>query len=77
MKNVALPKTLAILSWETRLIHLQDIHLSFGDLEVLKNVQLDIYEGDSLVVLGPSGHGKSVLLKVIAGILPPANAPQI
>ncbi len=71
MKNVALPKTLAILSWETRLIHLQDIHLSFGDLEVLKNVQLDIYEGDSLVVLGPSGHGKSVLLKVIAGILPP------
>ncbi len=44
---------------------------SFGQLQVLKNVSLDVYKGENLVVLGRSGSGKSVLIKIIAGLLAP------
>ena len=42
---------------------------SFGELEVLKNLSLKLYDGENLVVLGKSGSGKSVLIKCIAGLL--------
>jgi len=52
-------------------IQLRDIRKSFGTLEVLKGVDLDVYKGENLVVLGRSGSGKSVLIKIIAGMLYP------
>src|SRR5580658_8768199 len=44
---------------------------SFGQLEVLKGVDLDVFKGENVVVLGRSGSGKSVLIKIIAGLLRP------
>ncbi|MBV8388178.1 MAG: ATP-binding cassette domain-containing protein, partial [Mucilaginibacter sp.] len=42
---------------------------SFGDFEVLRGIDLDLYQGENLVVLGRSGTGKSVLIKIISGLL--------
>ena len=44
---------------------------SFGDYDVLKGIDLELFKGENLVVLGRSGTGKSVLIKVISGLLPP------
>lgn len=54
---------------KARLI-LRDIHKSFGAKKVLQGLSLDVYEGESLVVIGGSGTGKSVMLKCILGLLP-------
>jgi phospholipid/cholesterol/gamma-HCH transport system ATP-binding protein len=52
-------------------ISLKGIRKSFGSLEVLKGVALEVCEGENVVVLGRSGSGKSVLIKIIAGLLKP------
>jgi phospholipid/cholesterol/gamma-HCH transport system ATP-binding protein len=52
-------------------ISIQDIRKSFGPKQVLDGVRLDVAEGESLVVIGGSGTGKSVLLKHIIGLLRP------
>ena len=52
-------------------IKIRGLKKSFGDLHVLQGVDLDIYQGENLVVLGRSGTGKSVLIKLIAGLLKP------
>lgn len=52
-------------------ISVRGLKKSFGDKDVLRGVDLDIEEGASLVVIGGSGTGKSVLLKCILGIIPP------
>nr|WP_211093048.1 ATP-binding cassette domain-containing protein [Chitinophaga polysaccharea] len=46
---------------------------SFDDLEVLKGIDLEVYKGENVVILGRSGSGKSVLIKIIAGLLQPDN----
>ena len=53
------------------MIRLRGLVKSFGDLSVLKGIDLDVYEGENVVVLGRSGSGKSVLIKLIAGMLKP------
>ena len=50
-------------------ISIRDLKLSFGSIEVLKDLNLDIGEGEFLVLLGSSGSGKSTLLNCIAGLL--------
>jgi multiple sugar transport system ATP-binding protein len=47
----------------------RDVSLNFGAVEVLKSLNLDVPEGEFLVLLGPSGCGKSTLLNCIAGLL--------
>ncbi|WP_378945541.1 ABC transporter ATP-binding protein [Mesorhizobium sp. ANAO-SY3R2] len=47
----------------------RDVSLSFGVYDVLKQLNLDVPEGEFLVLLGPSGCGKSTLLNCIAGLL--------
>ena len=54
-----------------RFICLQGVHKAFGEHEVLRGVDLDISRGESLVVIGSSGSGKSVLIKHIIGLLEP------
>jgi phospholipid/cholesterol/gamma-HCH transport system ATP-binding protein len=44
---------------------------SFGERKVLKGIDLDLHKTENLVVLGRSGSGKSVLIKIIAGLLQP------
>jgi phospholipid/cholesterol/gamma-HCH transport system ATP-binding protein len=53
------------------MIELIDIHKSFGMNHVLRGVNLNINRGESVVVIGGSGSGKSVLLKHIIGLLKP------
>jgi len=53
------------------LVRLVDVHKSFGSLKVLAGVNLDFPRGSTTVVVGPSGTGKSVLLKHIVGLLTP------
>ncbi len=50
-------------------IRIKDVSLSFGSVDVLKSLNLDVGEGEFLVLLGPSGCGKSTLLNCIAGLL--------
>lgn len=50
-------------------IHIADLYKSFGDLHVLRGIDLDLYRGENLIVLGRSGTGKSVLIKIIVGLL--------
>jgi phospholipid/cholesterol/gamma-HCH transport system ATP-binding protein len=50
-------------------ITIRDLYKSFGENHVLRGVDLDIYQGETLVVLGRSGTGKSVLIKIMAGLL--------
>lgn len=52
-------------------ISIRDLHKSFGPKKVLAGVNLDVRVGESLVVIGGSGTGKSVLVKCILGLLTP------
>ncbi len=52
-------------------ITLQKVKKAFGPLQVLKGVDLVVNRGENVVVLGRSGSGKSVLIKIIAGLLKP------
>ncbi len=61
------------IDYQDAVITLRGVSKSFGENHVLKNVDLDLYRGENLVVLGRSGTGKSVLIKLIAGLLKPDN----
>jgi phospholipid/cholesterol/gamma-HCH transport system ATP-binding protein len=52
-------------------IRISDLHKRFGAKQVLAGVDLDVAEGESVVVIGGSGTGKSVLLKCVLGLLEP------
>ncbi len=52
-------------------IEIKGLKKSFGDHEVLKNINLNIQKGESVVVLGKSGTGKSVMIKCIVGMIRP------
>lgn len=52
-------------------ITIRGLRKSFGDLHVLRGVDLDVYRSENVVVLGRSGTGKSVLIKIIVGLLKP------
>lgn len=64
-------KQLSHINYDNAVINIKGLHKSFGDLDVLKGVDLKLFEGENLVVLGRSGTGKSVLIKVISGLLYP------
>lgn len=50
---------------------IRDLRKSFGELEVLRGVDLDLYKMENLVILGRSGSGKSVLIKCMVGLMRP------
>ncbi|MDD9856018.1 MAG: amino acid ABC transporter ATP-binding protein [Gammaproteobacteria bacterium] len=47
------------------MLALRDVHKSFGALEVLKGVSLEVYKGEVVCIIGPSGSGKSTLIRCI------------
>ena len=47
------------------IVSIIDVHKSFGDLEVLKGVSLDVMKGEVICIIGPSGSGKSTLIRCI------------
>jgi polar amino acid transport system ATP-binding protein len=52
------------------LLEIKNLKKSFGDTQILKNINLDVTEGEVVVILGPSGCGKSTLLRCINGLEP-------
>lgn len=52
-------------------IAIKGLYKSFGDLQVLKGVDLTVFKGENVAVLGKSGSGKSVLIKILVGLLKP------
>ncbi len=53
------------------LISIRDLYKSFGDNHVLQGVNLEVHNKENVVVLGRSGTGKSVLIKIVCGLLKP------
>jgi polar amino acid transport system ATP-binding protein len=47
------------------LVSIKDVYKSFGELEVLKGVSLDIMQGEVICIIGPSGSGKSTLIRCV------------
>ena len=52
-------------------IRIGHLYKSFGENQVLRGIDLDVYSMENVIVLGRSGSGKSVLIKIIAGLLKP------
>jgi phospholipid/cholesterol/gamma-HCH transport system ATP-binding protein len=59
------------IDYKNAVITIRGLEKSFADYEVLRGIDLDLYQGENLVVLGRSGTGKSVLIKIISGLLRP------
>ncbi|MBL7811980.1 MAG: ATP-binding cassette domain-containing protein [Bacteroidetes bacterium] len=53
------------------MISIRGLCISFGSLQVLNGIDLDVWKGENMIVLGRSGSGKSVLIKLLAGLLKP------
>lgn len=54
-------------------LELKDVTIELGGKIILKDISLKIYDQESIVIIGPSGHGKTVLLKTMAGIFRPTQ----
>ena len=52
-------------------LRIEDLHKSFGDVPVLTGMSFEVSRGESFVILGPSGTGKSVTLRHIVGLISP------
>ena len=61
---------------QTPTLELRDIYKSFGDVEVLKGISIEIKKGELLTFLGPSGCGKTTLLRIVGGFTP-ATSGQV
>jgi phospholipid/cholesterol/gamma-HCH transport system ATP-binding protein len=61
----------AKIDYNKTVISIRGLEKSFEDYAVLRGIDLDLYQGENLVVLGRSGSGKSVLIKLISGLLRP------
>lgn len=53
------------------MLDIKDIRKSFGDTHVLNGFNLELYEGENLVIMGKSGSGKSVMIKCLVGLMQP------
>ncbi len=58
-------------------IIIRNLYKSFGENQVLQGVNLNVFRGENVVVLGRSGSGKSVLIKIIAGLLKPDSGTAV
>lgn len=58
-------------------IEVRKLKVAFGDKVVLNEIDLELYEGETLAVIGPSGTGKSTVMKVLTGLLKPASGSVI
>jgi phospholipid/cholesterol/gamma-HCH transport system ATP-binding protein len=64
-------KLLSVMVEKEPLIELEGISKAFGSNVIVDNIDLTIYQGEALVIIGPSGTGKSTILRIIAGLLAP------
>ncbi len=54
-------------------IKIENLSFAYGDHEVLKDINLDIYEGDYVAIIGPNGGGKTTLTKLLLGLITPTS----
>jgi polar amino acid transport system ATP-binding protein len=52
------------------MIRIEGLHKSFGEVEVLRGIDLEVYQGEVICIIGPSGSGKSTLIRTINGLTP-------
>lgn len=62
---------------DKKLVTLEGISAAYGEQIVLRDVDLTIYERDFLGIIGPNGGGKTTLVKIILGLLPPSSGKII
>ena len=55
------------------IVKVDDVSIQFGDREVLRNINLDVPAGQTLVLIGESGCGKTVLMKTMIGLVRPTH----
>lgn len=55
------------------MLEVRDVTAGYEDIQVLRRISFDVSEGEVVALFGPNGHGKSTLLKVIAGAHPPTS----
>jgi polar amino acid transport system ATP-binding protein len=72
MTSVEFEKTAGVPMAVTPIVQLRGIRKSFGALEVLCGIDLDIHAGEHVVLFGPSGSGKSTVLRTINLLEPPS-----
>lgn len=58
-------------------IKVRNLTVAFGEKTVLDKIDLDIYAGETLAVIGPSGTGKSTVMKVLTGLLQPTSGSVV
>lgn len=58
---------------DSEIVKLEDVHLSFGNTQVLKGIDLTVNKGDAVSIIGPSGSGKSTLLRCINALAMPQS----
>lgn len=58
---------------QKNIIEIENISFSYGSTPVLKNITLQIHQGDYLGIIGPNGSGKTTLLKIMVGLLKPTS----
>jgi polar amino acid transport system ATP-binding protein len=61
------------VSNDSAIVKLEDVHLSFGNTQVLKGIDLTVNKGDAVSIIGPSGSGKSTLLRCINALAMPQS----
>ncbi|MFA5971351.1 MAG: ATP-binding cassette domain-containing protein [Lentimicrobiaceae bacterium] len=59
------------IDYDKPVISISGLYKSFGELHVLKGIDFELFKGENIAVLGKSGTGKSVLIKIIVGLLKP------
>src|SRR5882724_5091659 len=55
------------------MVSVRDLHVSYGDREILHGINFDVKRGETLVILGGSGSGKSTLLRTLVGLEKPSS----
>lgn len=59
------------INYSDKVLEIKNLSKAFGTLQVLRDMDLDLFRGENVVVLGKSGSGKSVILKCIVGLVVP------
>ena len=59
------------------MIKIRQLKIAFGSKVVLDDLDLDVYKGETLAIIGPSGTGKSTVIKVLTGLLAPNDGSVI